>query len=350
MKLKNLIMNAPYIIAGPCSAESESQILKIAHEIKDVAHAYRAGIWKPRTSPSSFQGVGEKGLRWLQKAKSETGLKILTEVATPKHVEKCLLAGIDMLWIGARTTVNPFYVQEIASALKGVNIPVFVKNPIHPEIGLWLGAFERLSRAGINELVAIHRGFYNYKESAYRNDPKWEMPIKLKEEFRDIPIICDPSHIAGRASLIEDVAQTAMDINLDGLMIETHNMPKLALSDSQQQVTPKQLRNILTNLILRDAKLRDQVFKKELLAFREQIDFLDHRIIELLNDRKKIVEIIANFKNKNKLTIFQIERWFEILKTRELIASHFDLDPQMVTEILEIIHKHSILTQTKIMR
>ena len=248
MIIEKFISKKPYIIAGPCSAESEFQVLKIANEIKEIAHVFRAGVWKPRSSPNSFEGPGENALKWLQKVQSKTGLKVATEVATAHHVELCLLAGIDMLWIGARTTVNPFYVQEISEALKGVDIPVFVKNPIHPEIGLWLGAFERLSKAGVNKLAAIHRGFYNYKESAFRNEPMWEVPIKLREEVRDLPIICDPSHIAGKASLIEDVSQTAMDINLDGLMIETHNNPSRALSDSQQQVTPKGLNSILNNL------------------------------------------------------------------------------------------------------
>ena len=255
-----------------------------------------------------------------------------------------------MLWIGARTTVNPFYVQEIANALKGVDIPIFVKNPIHPEIGLWLGAFERLRKNGINKLAAIHRGFYNYKESAFRNDPKWEIPVKLRKETHNLPIICDPSHIAGKASLIEDISQTAMDINLDGLMIETHSNPSNALSDSQQQVTPKKLQHILKRLVLRDTKLRDKAFKNELLAFRNQIDILDKKIIEKLNERKKIVELIANFKNQNKLTIFQIERWTEILKSRKLIANYLDLDPQIISEIFELIHKYSVLIQTKIMR
>ena len=350
MKTESFINKKPYLIAGPCSAESETQILKIANEIKDVADVFRAGIWKPRTSPDSFEGVGENALKWLQKVKSQTGLKVITEVANSKHVELCLEAGVDMLWIGARTTVNPFYTQEISEALKGVDIPVFVKNPIHPEMGLWLGAFERLQKAGINKLVAIHRGFYNYKKSAFRNDPKWEMPIKLRNEIKDLPIICDPSHIAGKASLIEDVSQTAMDINLDGLMIETHNDPINALSDANQQILPKELKKVLNNLILRDSKLRDQAFKSQLLEFRNNIDLLDIQIIELLNDRKKIVEIIANFKNKNKLTIFQIERWFEILKSRKKSARELDLDTQMIAEIYELIHKYSILTQTKIMR
>jgi len=350
MKIEKIIAKKPYLIAGPCSGESEFQMLKIAHEIKETSDVFRAGVWKPRTSPGSFEGVGEIALKWLQKVQSETGLKVITEVATANHVNLCLEAGIDMLWIGARTTVNPFYIQEISEALKGVDIPVFVKNPIHPEMGLWLGALERLNKAGVNKLAAIHRGFYNYKESAFRNDPKWEMPIKLRKEVRDLPIICDPSHIAGKASLIEDVSQTAMDINLDGLMIETHNNPSKALSDAQQQISPKELKKILNNLIFRDAKLRDEAFKDELLEFRNQIDLLDHQIIELLNDRKKIVEIIANFKNKNKLTIFQIERWFEILKSRKSSAHTLKLDSQMVAEIFELIHKYSILTQTKIMR
>ena len=350
MKTDFFLDKKPYVIAGPCSAESESQILQIAHAIKEVADVFRAGSWKPRTSPDSFEGFGGKALKWLQKVKSETGLKVITEVATANHVELCLSAGIDMFWIGARTTVNPFYVQEIANALKGVNIPVFVKNPIHPEIGLWLGALERLNKAGINQLAAIHRGFYNYKESAFRNDPKWEIPIKLREEVRNLPIICDPSHIAGKVSLIEDVSQIAMDINLNGLMIETHNNPQRALSDPKQQVTPQGLKKILNNLILRDTKLRDEAFKDELLEFRHQIDLLDNQIIELLNNRKQIVEIIANFKNKNRLTIFQIERWFEILQSRKRVAKNLDLDSQMVAEIFELIHKYSILTQTKIMR
>ena len=350
MSTKKFITTKPYIIAGPCSAESEDQMLKIACEIAEVANVFRAGIWKPRTSPGSFQGIGANALKWLQKVQSETGLKVITEVANANHVELCLSAGVDMLWIGARTTVNPFYVQEIASALKGVDIPVFVKNPIHPEIGLWLGAFERLKQAGVNKLSAIHRGFYNYKESAFRNDPKWEMPIKLREQARDLPIICDPSHIAGKSSLVEDVSQIAMDINLDGLMIETHNDPGSALSDYQQQVTPQELKNILNNLILRDTKLNYEIFKNELLKFRNQIDLLDSQIIELLNDRKKIVELIANFKNQNKLTIFQIERWFEILETRKSIANRLGLDQQIVAEIFELIHKYSILIQTKIMR
>jgi chorismate mutase len=350
MDIKKFTHKKPYLIAGPCSAESEEQVLAIAHAIKDTADVFRAGAWKPRTKPNSFEGIGKDALKWLQKVQQETGLKVATEVATAKHVELCLEAGIDMLWIGARTTVNPFYVQEIAEALKGVDIPVFVKNPIHPELGLWIGALERLNKVGITQLAAIHRGFYSYEKSVFRNDPKWELPIKLRKEVRDLPIICDPSHIAGKATLIEDIAQTAMDINLDGLMIETHNNPTLALSDSEQQITPESLQNIIQNLVLRDTKLRDEQFKDQLLSFRNQIDNFDKNIIELLNSRKDIVKQIADFKNENRLTIFQIERWFEILKTRKENAKSLDLDEKMVEELFALIHKYSILTQTKIMR
>ena len=350
MEFKKFIHKKPYLIAGPCSAESESQLLSIAQSVKGSADVFRAGVWKPRTKPNSFEGVGKQALSWLKTVQQETNLKVMTEVATPKHVELCLESGVDMLWIGARTTVNPFYVQEISEALKGVDIPVFVKNPIHPELGLWLGAFERLNKVGVKQLAAIHRGFYSYEKSVFRNDPKWELPIKLRKELRELPIICDPSHIAGKATLIEDIAQTAMDINLDGLMIETHNNPVVALSDAEQQITPEKLKNIMQNLVLRDTKLRDEQFKGQLLDFRNQIDNFDTQIIGLLNNRKQVVEQIANFKNENRLTIFQIERWFEILNTRKENASLLGLDEQMVEELFALIHKYSILTQTQIMR
>ena len=350
MEFQKFIHKKPYLIAGPCSAESENQLLTIAKAVEGTADVFRAGVWKPRTKPNSFEGIGKEALSWLKTIQQETALKVVTEVATAKHVELCLESGVDMLWIGARTTVNPFYVQEIAEALRGVDIPVFVKNPIHPELGLWLGAFERLHKVGVKQLAAIHRGFYSYEKVAFRNDPKWEIPIKLREEIRDLPIICDPSHIAGKAALVGDIAQTAMDINLDGLMIETHHNPSAALSDAEQQVTPKELNSIMNNLVLRDTKLRDEEFKGRLLNFRNQIDNFDTKIIELLDNRKQVVEHIANFKNENKLTIFQIDRWFEILNTRKENANLLGVDEQMIEEIFALIHKYSILTQTKIMR
>jgi len=350
MEFKKFIHKKPYLIAGPCSAESENQLLTIAKAVEGTADVFRAGVWKPRTKPNSFEGIGKEALSWLKTIQQETSLKVVTEVATAKHVELCLESGVDMLWIGARTTVNPFYVQEIADALRGVDIPVFVKNPIHPELGLWLGAFERLHKVGVKQLAAIHRGFYSYEKVAFRNDPKWEIPIKLRKEIRDLPIICDPSHIAGKSALVEDIAQTAMDINLDGLMIETHHNPAVALSDAEQQVTPMELSRLMNNLVLRDTKLRDEEFQGQLLNFRNQIDNFDTKIIELLNNRKQVVEHIANFKNENRLTIFQIERWFEILNTRKENANLLGVDEQMVEEIFALIHKYSILTQTKIMR
>jgi chorismate mutase len=350
MEFQKFIDKKPYLIAGPCSAESENQLLTIAKAVEGTADIFRAGVWKPRTKPNSFEGIGKDALSWLKTIQQETSLKVVTEVATAKHVELCLESGVDMLWIGARTTVNPFYVQEIAEALRGVDIPVFVKNPIHPELGLWLGAFERLHKVGVKQLAAIHRGFYSYEKVAFRNDPKWEIPIKLREEVRDLPIICDPSHIAGKSALVGDIAQTAMDINLDGLMIETHHNPSAALSDAEQQVTPKELNSIMNNLVLRDTKLRDEEFKGRLLNFRNQIDNFDTKIIELLDNRKQVVEHIANFKNENKLTIFQIDRWFEILNTRKENANLLGVDEQMIEEIFALIHKYSILTQTKIMR
>ena len=350
MELKKFISKKPFVIAGPCSAESEEQLLQIANEIKETADVFRAGVWKPRTKPNSFEGIGKDALKWLQNVQQQTTMKVATEVATAKHVEQCLKAGSDILWIGARTTVNPFYVQEIAEVLKGVEIPIFVKNPIHPELGLWLGALERLNKAGITQLAAIHRGFYSYEKSAFRNDPKWEMPIKLREEIRELPIICDPSHIAGDRKMIAEISQTAMDLNLNGLMVETHNNPDLAMSDAEQQITPKKLHQILSNLVLRKTKTNDDFLNIKLKEFRENIDVLDRKMVSILSDRKKIVEEIAFFKQENKITIFQLERWFEILKNRKKDAIDFQMEEQMIAEIFELIHKYSILTQTKIMQ
>lgn len=350
MKINSIVKKKPFLIAGPCSAESEKQLFQIAKQITSYTDVFRAGIWKPRTNPNSFSGVGEKGLVWLQNISKEFNIKTSTEVATAKHVEKCLKHDINILWIGARTTVNPFYMQEIAEALKGVDIPVCVKNPIHPELGLWIGALERLYKSGIRKLIAIHRGFFTYQDSAFRNDPKWEIPIKLKELVQDIPIICDPSHISGNASIIKDICQTAMDLNMDGFMIETHQSPKNALTDSYQQITPKKLQSILTTLIFRNPKLENEKISSQLRNIRGKIDSIDSEIVELLKNRKEIVEMIAEFKRNNQLTIFQIERWYEILKNRKSDSKKLKLNEKMLIEIFEVIHKYSILTQTKLMR
>jgi len=350
MDIKKFIDKKPYLISGPCSAESEDQLLNTAKSLKGKIDVFRAGVWKPRTKPNSFEGVGKESLFWLQKVKKETGLKVITEAATAKHVELCLNAGIDMLWIGARTTVNPFYVQEIAEALSGVDIPVFVKNPIHPDISLWIGALERLNNKGITKLSAIHRGFFTYESSAFRNEPKWEIPIELKRNLSDLPIICDPSHISGNKKLIQDISQTAMDLNMDGLMIETHLQPERALSDVHQQITPNDLEILLDNIIYRKQILEDQDLILKLTILRDNIDKIDADIVNELNSRKEFVEEIAELKLKHNVTIFQLERWFQILSSRQKQANEIGLDPKMIADIFELIHKYSILTQSKIMR
>ena len=349
MKIEQFIDKKPFIIAGPCSAESQDQLLQIATNIKSSVDVFRAGVWKPRTMPNSFEGVGEVALGWMKKVKEETGLKIATEVATAKHVELCLESGIDILWIGARTTVNPFYVQEIAEALSGVDIPVFVKNPIHPDLSLWIGALERLSNKGITKLSAIHRGFFTYESSAYRNEPKWELPIDLKRSLPDLPIICDPSHIAGNTNLIEEITQIAMDLDMNGLMIETHHNPSEAWSDAKQQLTPNQLIYILDKLVLRNKSFEDNNLNNELNILREKIDVLDSELVEKLNLRTSLVQEIANLKLESNITIFQLDRWFQILEERRSQALINGMDPKMVADMFKLIHKYSILTQSKIM-
>tara|TARA_B100001778_G_scaffold306326_1_gene285577 strand:- start:2053 stop:3120 length:1068 start_codon:yes stop_codon:yes gene_type:complete len=350
MLINKLEKNRPFIISGPCSAESEKQVLRTANSIKSVVDVFRAGLWKPRTKPNNFEGVGEKGLNWLNKVQRELEIKVCTEVATPKHVDACLKSNIDMLWIGARTTVNPFYVEEIAQALKGHDIPILIKNPTHPDINLWIGAFERLKKQGVNNLVAVHRGFYNDTRSTFRNEPRWEKIIKFRKANPEIPIICDPSHISGNSKYVKDISQIAMDLALDGLMIESHFDPKIALSDRQQQISPKNLIDIVNGLILRSSELKDNNISSQLRSFRLDIDNYDMKILELLMRRENIVKQIANLKHLNGITVFQLKRWFEILDTRREKGEKLDLDENFVYEIFEIIHKYSILKQTKILQ
>ena len=350
MNIKIPFHKKPWMIAGPCSAESQEQLLATAMAIQSDADLFRAGVWKPRTRPNSFEGVGQQALEWLQVVKQETDLRIATEVANAQHVEKCLHAEIDVLWLGARTTVNPFYVQEIAEALKGVNIPVLVKNPLHPEISLWIGAFERLNKVGVDQLAAIHRGFFTLEQSAFRNEPKWEIPISLKKKCPELPIICDPSHISGNTAMIQEVSQIALDLNMDGLMVETHVSPQTALSDADQQITPSQLTNLISSLVLRDTSAEDKNFNIRLKKIRESIDKVDMKLIKVIVERTKLVQEIGRFKKENSVTILQIERWFEILKTRQEMGVSCDLENQMISELFELIHKHSILTQTDIMK
>ncbi|MGB0177470.1 MAG: chorismate mutase, partial [Owenweeksia sp.] len=303
----------PLVIAGPCSVESEEQMLETAHGIASTGQvsALRGGVWKPRTKPGSFEGIGAPALQWLKQAGKETNLPVLTEVANALHVEEALKAGIDMLWVGARTTVNPFYVQEIADALQGVDIPVWVKNPIHPEVGLWIGAMERLNSRGIDKLGAIHRGFYSYQSSPFRNEPKWEVSFELRRLAPDLPIICDPSHIAGKRGLIKEVCQSGLDLGMEGFMIETHHNPDKALSDAAQQVTPSQLAEIISSLETRIELIDDQRFIARLEELRGQIDELDHRLLEVLRKRINLVEAISDVKIRNQVKIFQMKRWFK---------------------------------------
>jgi chorismate mutase len=349
MEIKKQEFTKPLIIAGPCSAESQEQLLTTAQGLKDKATIFRAGVWKPRTRPNSFEGVGEIALEWLKVVKQETALKVATEVANAQHVEACLKAGIDVLWLGARTTVNPFYVQEIAESLRGVDINVMVKNPLHPELSLWVGAIERLNQVGVSQLSAIHRGFFTLEKSAFRNEPKWEIPIKLKRLIPDLPIVCDPSHISGAPQMLGEVSQTAMDLNMDGLMIETHHNPSVALSDSQQQITPVELTLLLDNLILRTSTNTNTEFRTLLNKLRLEIDSIDKKLVDIVGQRTEIVREIGRYKKENAVTILQIERWFEILKTRKDWGEDSNLDPQMIGELFELIHKHSVLTQTHIL-
>lgn len=341
-------VNRPLIIAGPCSAESEEQLRKSIRPIINDIDYVRAGIWKPRTRPGSFEGAGEEGLNWLQEIKQETPFKTATEVATPEHIEIALRHQIDLVWIGARTTVNPFAVSEIAESLKGVDIPVLIKNPIHPELALWKGAIERLHKIGLTKLGAIHRGFHSYQKSNFRNVPLWQIPLDLKSEFPDLPLICDPSHIGGKRKMIAGIAQRALDLSYDGLMIETHFDPDQALSDSKQQVSPANLINIIANLRTREAEFSDELNQAELEVIREQIDEADQEILQAISKRLDLVEQIGHFKKQNNVAIFQISRWKEIFKSRQKLASEMNLDPKFVVDMLRLLHQQSVKKQTEV--
>lgn len=340
----------PLIIAGPCSAESQEQVMEVAKVLASSGKVaiFRAGVWKPRTRPGAFEGKGAEALEWLNKVKKETGLPVAVEVANPKHVEEALKNSIDVLWIGARTTVNPFYVQEIAEALKGVDIPVMVKNPIHPELQLWIGALERFNKVGINKLIAIHRGFYSYGKSEFRNPPQWEIPIALKVEFPDLPVICDPSHISGKADMIEEVAQKAIDLNMDGLMIETHPNPSLALSDAKQQITPQKLIAIIENLKIRQKHSKSIEFENLLEEYRSKINEIDEELLKILERRMDVVEKIGLYKYENNIAVFQLERWAEILKTRKAAGYKLGLSDSFIQSVFQLIHAESIRIQTEL--
>jgi len=339
------------VIAGPCSAETEDQLVATAHLLAATGKvsALRAGIWKPRTRPGEFEGIGSIGLEWLKRAKEETGLPTAVEVATAKHVEEALKMGVDILWVGARSTVNPFTVQEIADALKGVDVPVMVKNPVNPDLSLWVGALERINNAGITKLAAIHRGFSSYEKSAFRNEPMWDIAIHLKTLAPNLPIINDPSHITGNRDLIGYISQKALDLDMQGLMIESHIDPTVAWTDAAQQVTPAALAEIIDHLALRKPEISSAEVKDALSELRSKIDKIDDLLIQKAAERMQISEKIGQYKKENNITILQVNRWDEIMKKRTAYAKALKLSPEFTEKLLELLHAESIRRQTEVM-
>jgi len=340
----------PFIIAGPCSAESEEQVLNTAISLVKFPQVkvFRSGIWKPRTRPGAFEGVGTVGLKWLQKVQKKTGLLVTVEVANPKHVEEALDYGIDILWIGARTVVNPFSVQEIGEALHGVDIPVMIKNPLNPDLKTWLGAIERMNHIGITRLIAVHRGFSFFNRSPYRNAPMWEIPIELKRLYPDLPIITDPSHICGNRELILPTCQKALDLEMNGLMIEVHPNPSKALTDKNQQITPDRLKEIISQLIVRKES-GSIAFANKLEELRSEIDKLDEELIEILARRMMIAEEIGYYKKENKITILQLKRWSQLTHDRIEAGIKLGLSREFILKLLESVHEESIQRQINVM-
>lgn len=347
--LDDMNLDHPLVVAGPCSAETEEQVLKIAHELKDSdVNYFRAGIWKPRTRPGNFEGVGALGLKWLQKVKAETGMKTATEVANANHVKLALEHDIDLLWIGARSTVSPFIVQEIADALDGTDKIVLVKNPVNPDLALWLGGIERLYTANIKNLGVIHRGFSTYEKTKYRNIPEWQIAIELQNRFPDLPLICDPSHITGNREMIFDVSQTALDLNFDGLMIETHFDPENAWSDAAQQVTPKTLIKIMDDLRIRKTTNTEEEYRSELNNLRTQINVADNQLIDILGKRMKVSDRIGVLKKDKNVAVLQSRRWNEILGSMILEGEKSGLSEEFILRMFKAIHQESINHQEKI--
>src|ERR1700752_1023324 len=340
-----------YVIAGPCSAESREQVLQTAAQIADgkKAQAFRAGVWKPRTRPGGFEGMGVKAMPWLQEVQTTYHLPVAIEVAQPEHIEAALKHNINFFWIGARTTANPFSVQELAEALQGVDCRVMVKNPIHPDLQLWLGAIERVLNSGVKQVAAIHRGFHTSAKNTFRNTPLWQIPIELKVNFPNMPIICDPSHISGRKDLVFDIAQNALDLGMNGLMIETHINPTEALSDKAQQITPFELGELLGALQVKEKSTANTTFNEQLNVIRSQIDKLDANIIGLIKERLELIEKMAAEKEKNNITAFQLERWMHILKTRSDWAINQNLSKDFAEKLFQLIHEESIRTQIELM-
>ncbi len=349
--IEKVLAKRPLIIAGPCSAETEEQVLQTAIRLADTGKVdvLRAGIWKPRTRPGSFEGIGTKGLPWLQQAKKVTGLPVAVEVATGKQVEDALHFGMDILWIGARTTVNPFSVQDVADALRGSNVPVLIKNPINPDLELWTGAVERVAKAGVSKIGLIHRGFSSYGNTEYRNAPMWHLAIEMKRRNPDMMIINDPSHICGRRDILLDVAQKAIDLDFDGLMIESHIDPDNAWSDAKQQVTPERLAEMLDTIIWRKEDTNSEAFHAALETLRQQINHLDDELMQILGQRMKIADRIGEFKKNNGITILQTNRWNEILERAFLKGDELGLTNEFITKYFDAVHMESINHQNKIM-
>lgn len=347
--LDDMALPHPLVIAGPCSAETEEQVLNIAHQLKDTdVNYYRAGIWKPRTRPGNFEGVGAIGLKWLQEVKKETGLKTATEVANKTHVDLALEHDVDLLWVGARSTVSPFIVQEIAEALRGTDKIVLVKNPVNPDLSLWLGAVERLYKADIKKLGVIHRGFSSYRKTKYRNMPEWQLAIELQTKFPDLPLISDPSHIGGDRTMIFDISQTALDLNYDGLMIETHFDPENAWSDAAQQVTPKTLIKIMEDLRIRKVTDDEADYRSKLNNLRAQIDIIDNQLIDILGKRMEVANEIGVLKKNRNVAVLQTNRWNAILGKMILEGETKGLSEEFVLRMFKAIHQESINHQEKI--
>lgn len=348
--LADFQLSHPLVIAGPCSAETEEQVLAIAHALKnsDVS-IFRAGIWKPRTRPGGFEGVGEKGLKWLRKAKEETGLLLAVEVANAHHVKLALQYDIDVLWIGARTTVNPFAVQEIADVLQNTDKIVLLKNPVNPDLSLWIGGVERLQKAGIKKIGVIHRGFSTYDKTKYRNNPEWQIPIELQSKFPDLPLICDPSHITGKRNMIQEVSQQALDLNYDGLMIETHSNPDDAWSDAAQQITPDVLKQLFVDLKVRKVFDETGDFNSQLTNLRTQIDELDSKLISILAKRMQIADAIGQVKKEKNVAVLQSNRWNEVLRRMIAEGEGKGLSEEFILRLFQAIHQESIVHQEKVM-
>lgn len=340
----------PMLIAGPCSAESESQVMQTAEGLRALGvNVFRAGVWKPRTHPNTFEGAGAPALQWLRRVQEELGMKVVTEVAGEKHVCDCIKSGVDMVWIGARTTANPFLVQEIADALKGTDIPVLVKNPVSPDIDLWIGALERLNQAGVKKLGVVHRGFSTGEKSRYRNEPLWQIAVELRTRYPELPFFADPSHIGGSREYLHELSQRALDLGLDGLMIESHCDPASAKSDAGQQVTPEDFGKLISGLVVRKADSDSPEYKENIDQLREQIDVIDENLLSLLASRMNLSRSIGKYKKEHNIAILQTSRWDAVLSQMKERAESYGLSAGFVSAIFNAIHEESVQEQNKIL-